>query len=131
MQIRGIEEVSAVAVLGIVGMVAALLIAAVKLCVLPRPESYRAPELVHRPSDVSEPLVGVFDMVFTWGGQVNWTRSSLCTFLSIIHSLSVVCRLVLHVLGHTPNKVPFSYLSEILQLNVLQMGQIDSPGRAF
>jgi hypothetical protein len=66
--------VSAVSVLGIAGMVLALGIAGVKLCVTSRPASFRPPEVVHAPQDISTPLVGVFDMVFTWGGQVNWAR---------------------------------------------------------
>ena len=41
MQIRGIEDVSAVSVLGTVGMLVALTIAAIKICVTPRVESYR------------------------------------------------------------------------------------------
>lgn len=41
MQIRGIEDVSAVSVLGTVGMMVALTIAAIKICLTPRAESYR------------------------------------------------------------------------------------------
>ena len=40
-QIRGIEEVSAVSVLGTLGMLVALTIAAVKICLTARPDSYR------------------------------------------------------------------------------------------
>ena len=40
-QIRGIEEVSAVSVLGTLGMLVALTIAASKICLAPRPDSYR------------------------------------------------------------------------------------------
>lgn len=41
MQIRGIEDVSAVSVLGTVGMLVALTIAAIKICLTPRIASYR------------------------------------------------------------------------------------------
>ncbi|KAK9902167.1 hypothetical protein WJX75_006684 [Coccomyxa subellipsoidea] len=73
-QIRGIEEVSAVSVLGTLGMLVALTIAASKICLAPRPDSYRPPEIVHKPEDVSMPFVAIFDAVFTFGGQVNWMR---------------------------------------------------------
>jgi hypothetical protein len=73
-----VEDVSAVSVIGIAGMVLSLAAIALKLCLTPRPPGYVPPELVHTPRDLSAPLVAVFDAVFTFGGQVNWVR---CPFL--------------------------------------------------
>lgn len=39
-QIRGIEDVSAVSVVGTIGMLLALAIAAIRLCTIPRPDTY-------------------------------------------------------------------------------------------
>ncbi|CAL8466173.1 g5709 [Coccomyxa elongata] len=73
-QIRGIEDVSAVSVLGTLGMLVALTIAAIKICITPRAESYSPPEIFHKPDSPSTPFVAFFDAVFTFGGQVNWMR---------------------------------------------------------
>ena len=76
-QIQGIEEVSAISVIGTVGMAWALGVIAVKLCVTPKVANYAHTQLFPRLrgfGDVPELLVAVFDTVFTFGGQVNWLR---------------------------------------------------------
>ncbi|CAL5228546.1 g11700 [Coccomyxa viridis] len=75
-QIQGIEEVSAVSVIGSVGMVWALAVIAVKLCLTPKVDNYVPTALFPERSfsDAPDILVAVFDTVFTFGGQVNWVR---------------------------------------------------------
>lgn len=76
-QIQGIEEVSAISVIGTIGMAWALSVIAVKLCVTPRVANYAHTQLfpqLRSFGDVPELLVAVFDTVFTFGGQVNWLR---------------------------------------------------------
>ena len=76
-QIQGIEEVSAISVIGTIGMAWALGVIAVKLCVTPRVAGYVHTQLfpqLRSFGDVPELLVAVFDTVFTFGGQVNWLR---------------------------------------------------------
>ncbi len=77
MQIQGIEEVSAISVIGTIGMAWALGVIAVKLCITPKVAGYAHTRLfpqLHSFGDVPELLVAVFDTVFTFGGQVNWLR---------------------------------------------------------
>ena len=75
-QVQGIEEVSWVSVIGITGMVWALAVVAVKLCLTPKMANYVPTVLFPRVSFAGIPdmLVAVFDTVFTFGGQVNWVR---------------------------------------------------------
>ena len=76
-QIQGIEEVSAISVIGTIGMAWALGVIAVKLCVTPRVAGYAHTRLfpqLRSFGDAPELLVAVFDTVFTFGGQVNWLR---------------------------------------------------------
>ncbi|CAK0786030.1 hypothetical protein CVIRNUC_009243 [Coccomyxa viridis] len=76
-QIQGIEEVSAISVIGTIGMAWALGVIAVKLCITPKVAGYAHTRLfpqLHSFGDVPELLVAVFDTVFTFGGQVNWLR---------------------------------------------------------
>ena len=60
---------------GIVGMVWALGVIAVKLCLTPKVD-YAPTALFPKRSfsDAPDILVAVFDTVFTFGGQVNWVR---------------------------------------------------------
>ena len=77
MQIQGIEEVSAISVIGTIGMAWALGVIAVKLCITPKVAGYVHTRLfpqLRSFGDVPELLVAVFDTVFTFGGQVNWLR---------------------------------------------------------
>ena len=77
MQIQGIEEVSAISVIGTIGMAWALGVIAVKLCITPKVAGYVHTRLFPQLrgfGDVPELLVAVFDTVFTFGGQVNWLR---------------------------------------------------------
>ena len=76
-QIQGIEEVSAISVIGTIGMAWALGVIAVKLCITPKVAGYAHTQLFPQLrgfGDVPELLVAVFDTVFTFGGQVNWLR---------------------------------------------------------
>ncbi|KAK9836304.1 hypothetical protein WJX81_003609 [Elliptochloris bilobata] len=72
-QVRGIEDVSFCSVIGIAGMVLALVIAAAKLFLL-RVGDYQPTQWLRKPEDLRGMLIGVMDIVFTYGGQVNWMR---------------------------------------------------------
>lgn len=63
-------------VIGITGMVWALAVVAVKLCLTPKMANYVPTVLFPRVSlaGIPDMLVAVFDTVFTFGGQVNWVR---------------------------------------------------------
>lgn len=67
---------SAVSLVGVVGMLWALAVIAVKLCLTPKVANYTPTVLFPQLSfaEVPEILVAVFDAVFTFGGQVNWLR---------------------------------------------------------
>ncbi|KAL3133625.1 hypothetical protein ABBQ32_008143 [Trebouxia sp. C0010 RCD-2024] len=70
--VQGIEEVSAVAVLGTVGMLLAVITATYKLWSFQHID-LTPTELVHH-GRFNTTLVAIMDLVFTYGGQVNWMR---------------------------------------------------------
>ena len=63
-------------VIGTIGMVWALAVVAVKLCLTPKVANYVPTVLFPHVSlaGIPDMLVAVFDTVFTFGGQVNWVR---------------------------------------------------------
>ena len=73
MQIRGLEDVGSISVIGTAGMIVALGIAIWKLLTTDFPEGGKT-ELVHTSSDFKSYAVALMDVAFFYGGQANWVR---------------------------------------------------------
>lgn len=66
-QVREMEEVSGFSLVGILGMLIAVVVAVAKVLRV-QVEDYQPTQLIHRPESVRITLVAVMDIVFTYGG---------------------------------------------------------------
>ena len=88
---RGLEDVAVLSSLGTLGMLVAIGVAVGKLAAMEVP--IKPTELIHKPSNITTPVVALLDIVFTYGGQVSFhsntfslTSSHMCIYSYLLAS---------------------------------------------